>query len=70
MSTIEEIEAEIERLPRDQFFRLLTWLRGRFEDEWDREFEADVKAGKLGQFASEAFAEYRAGRTKPFPTNE
>ena len=64
MSTIEEIEAAIEHLPRDQFFRLLTWLRGRFEDEWDREFETDVKAGKLGRFASEAFAEYRAGRTK------
>ena len=33
MSTVEEIEAAIERLPRDQFFRLLTWLRSRFEDE-------------------------------------
>ncbi len=70
MSTIEEIEAAIERLPRDQFFTLLTWLRGRFADEWDREIEADMKAGKLDQLASEALAEYRAGQTKPFPTNE
>ena len=70
MSAIEEIEAAIERLPRDQFFRLLTWLRGRFEDEWDREIEADVKAGKLDQFAREALAEYRAGQTTPFPPDE
>jgi len=49
MSTIEGIEAAIECLPRDQFFRLLTWLRGRFEDEWDREIEADVKVRKLDQ---------------------
>lgn len=70
MSTIEEIEAAIERLPRDQFFRLLAWLRGRFGDEWDREIDSDVKAGELDQLASEALAEYRAGRTKPFPTNE
>ncbi len=70
MSAIEEIEAAIERLPRDQFFRLLTWLRSRFEDEWDREIEADAKAGKLDQFAREALAEYHAGQTTPFPPDE
>ena len=47
MSTIEEIEAAIERLPRDQFFTLLTWLRNRVADDWDREIEADMKAGQL-----------------------
>jgi hypothetical protein len=70
MSTIEEIEAAIECLPRDQFFRLITWFRERFEAEWDREIEADVKAGKLDLFASEALTEYRAGRTSQFPTDE
>ena len=70
MSTVEEIEAAIERLPRDQFFRLLAWLRGRFEDEWDRQIEEDVKAGLLDQFAREALAEYRAGETRPFPPYE
>ena len=65
MSTVEEIEAAIDGLPRDQFFRLLTWIKSRFENEWDRQIEEDVKAGRLDQFAREALAEYHAGRTKP-----
>lgn len=70
MSTVEEIEAAIAGLPRDQFFRLLTWIRGRFEDEWDRQIEEDVKAGRLERFAQEAIAEYRAGHTTAFPPHE
>jgi len=70
MGTVEEIEAAIERLPRDQFFRLVSWLRDRFADEWDGEIEGDVKAGRLDGFAREAIAEYRAGQTTPFPPDE
>ncbi len=70
MSTIEEIEAAIERLPRDQLFRLIARLRNKFEDEWDRKIEEDVKSGRLDQFAGEALAEYRAGKTRPFPPCE
>ena len=70
MSTVEEIESAIERLPRDQFFRLLAWIRGRYEDEWDRQIAEDVKAGKLDLLAREAVAEYRAGQTTPFPPDE
>lgn len=70
MSTVEEIEAAIERLPRDQFLRLLAWFKSRFEDEWDREIDADIKAGKLDQIACEAVAEYRACKTRPFPADE
>jgi hypothetical protein len=70
MCTVDDIEAAIERLPRDQFFQLLAWLRGRFEDEWDRQIEDDLKAGRLDEFAREALAEYRAGQTSPFPPDE
>ncbi|HIJ72527.1 MAG TPA: hypothetical protein HPP83_00350 [Candidatus Hydrogenedentes bacterium] len=70
MSTIEEIEAAIEQLPRDQLFSLVGWLKGKFEDEWDRQIEEDVKTGKLDALAKEALAEYRAGQTTPFPPRE
>ena len=50
MSTVEEIEAAIERLPRDQFFRLVTWLQDRFEDKWDREVE-DLCSGLEGTWS-------------------
>ncbi len=29
---------------------------------WDKQFEADVKAGKLERFAKEALADFRAGK--------
>lgn len=31
---------------------------------WDKQFETDVKAGKLDRFAEEALADYQAGRCK------
>ena len=70
MSTVKEIEAAIGELPRDQFFQLITWLKGQFEDEWDRQIEDDVKSGKLDYLAREALAEYHSGQTLPFPPDE
>jgi hypothetical protein len=32
---------------------------------WDRQIEADVKAGKFDELAKESIAEHHAGRTKP-----
>jgi hypothetical protein len=70
MSTVEEIESAIEELPPDKLFKLVAWLKERFDEEWDRQIEEDVKAGKLDGLAQEALAEYHAGRTEPFPPIE
>jgi hypothetical protein len=70
MRTVEEIEAAIEQLPRDQFFRLRDWMTSRFEDLWDEQIEEDIKAGRLDHLAQEALAEFRAGLTTPFPPDE
>jgi len=70
MTTVQEIETAIDRLPRDQFYELITWIKGRFEDAWDRQIEEDVKSGKLDKLAKEALVDYRTGRTKPFPPGE
>jgi len=69
MSSVEEIEAAIAGLPRDEFFRLVAWLPERFEDEWDRQIEEDARAGRLDAFAGEALAEYRSGQTRPLPVD-
>ena len=70
MSAVKQIEAAIGELPRDEFFELISWMKGQFEDEWDRQIEDDVKAGRLDHLALEALAEYHAGRTRPFPPDE
>jgi len=41
-----------------------------FQDAWDRQIEADIKAGRLDRLAEEALADHRAGKTRPFPGDE
>ena len=70
MRTFKEIEAAIEQLPRDQLFHLREWLTSRFEEQWDKEIEEDIQAGRLDRLAKEARAEFRTGSTTRFPPDE
>ncbi len=67
MRTVEQIEEAIQKLPRNEFFRLHQWIRERFNDEWDRQIEEDIRAGRLDRSAARAIAEHRAGKSLPFP---
>jgi hypothetical protein len=40
------------------------WFRKYDADEWDREIEADILAGKLESLAADALKAHEAGRTK------
>jgi len=70
MSTVQEIEAAIERLPREELFQITDWISSKFGDAWDRQIEEDIKAGRLDDLAQQALAEFRAGKTTPFPSDE
>lgn len=70
MSTIQEIEEAIEKLPREELFRLTDWLSSRFSDQWDRQIEEDITTGLLDDLAAEAVAEHRAGSSMPMPSDE
>ncbi len=50
MTTLQEIERQIEGLPREQFFELVRHLRERHADEWDRQIEHDAGSGRLREF--------------------
>jgi hypothetical protein len=63
----QEIEQEIAKLPKEEFFRLREQIQHRFDQEWDIQFERDVKNGRLDKLAAAAIAEHRAGNSKPFP---
>ena len=45
--TIEEIKNAIECLSEKERCELNAWLQNWTPDEWDRQMEADVQAGKL-----------------------
>ncbi len=66
MAKVEELANEVQQLSRDELAAFRDWFRKYDSDEWDREIEADILAGRLDSLANEAIAEHKAGRTKSF----
>ena len=64
MARVEELTIEVQQLDRDELAAFRDWFRKYDSDEWDKEIEEDVSAGRLNKLANEAIAEHRAGRTK------
>jgi len=64
MSKVENIEREIQKLTPSELEAFRGWFREYDSDEWDRQIEEDVRAGKLDKLAEEALAAHRAGKSK------
>lgn len=65
MTKLEKIEKDIASLSPGEVARLAEWFAEFRADLWDRQIEADAKAGRLDKIAEQALADHRAGRTKP-----
>ena len=64
MSKVNELKAEIERLPEDEFSELVRWLSEKDWERWDKEIEADSEAGKLDFLVREALDAKAKGTLK------
>ena len=67
MSTVHEIEAAISKLKPKEVKAVAEWLEEFCEEMWDKQIEADAKAGRLDKLMEEAKEDYLAGRCKPLP---
>ena len=47
MTKIEKLQREVLRLSRAELAAFRDWFREYDSDEWDRQIEEDVRAGKL-----------------------
>ena len=65
MSTVQEIETAIQKLKPEEIHEVADWLQDLREELWDKQIDADAKAGRLDKLADKALEDYRAGRTKP-----
>jgi len=54
MAKLEELERVIDGLTEDDYRHFRRWFMERDWERWDREIEADSKAGKLDFLAKEA----------------
>jgi hypothetical protein len=64
MSRMDELKAEIENLPSEEFAEIFRWLTERDWERWDKEIEADSQAGKLDFLVREAHEEKAKGTLK------
>jgi hypothetical protein len=54
IKTLEEIERAVSELSPEDFATFRDWFAKFDAEVWDREFEADVTAGKLDALADKA----------------
>ena len=64
MSKVDELNAEIEQLPSEEFTELFQWLSEKDWERWDQEIEADSQAGRLDFLEREAREEKAKGSLK------
>lgn len=62
MSTVHEIEAAVKKLSPQELSVFREWFADFDAAAWDKQFEADVKAGKLDALADEAIRDLESGR--------
>jgi hypothetical protein len=62
MSSVDEIEEALRRLSPEDRAAFRKWFSEFDADEWDRQFEADVAAGRLDWLIAEAQKDLQEGR--------
>ena len=65
MTTLEEIEAAIAKLPKADFERLSAWIIQKYQTDWDRQIEEDSEAGALDFLIREISDDIDQRRTRP-----
>lgn len=63
MGKLEKIERQIKGLSRKEMAELREWFAAFDAEAWDRQFEADVHAGKLDELAEKALQAHASGTT-------
>lgn len=63
MSKVESIEQQIEKLSSEELAAFRTWYAAFDAEAWDRQFEADVNAGKLDVSADKALRAHSSGQS-------
>lgn len=61
----QELEAAVRKLSPSELDAFSQWFEEFRVDAWDRQFECDVKAGKLDKIGRQVDQRFEAGLPKP-----
>jgi hypothetical protein len=64
MSEVEELEARVRRPPPERLAEFRQWFYKFENDLWDRQIEADAKAGKFAKLVHKARTEFAQGKVR------
>lgn len=64
MNSTREIEEAIAALPKSELEEFRAWFAKFDAENWDEQFEVDVKSGKLSEMAKKAISQHRNYKTK------
>jgi hypothetical protein len=62
MSTIQQLENGVRQLSAEELATFRAWFAEFDAEQWDRQIEADVSAGRLDWLIEEARRDLREGR--------
>ena len=67
MTRIEKLERQVQKLSREELAAFRDWFRRYDSDEWDRQIERDILAGKLHRLGEESISRERRKFPSPRP---
>jgi len=63
VARVEDIENQLRELSSEERTEFREWFVQFDAEDWDRQFQADVEAGKLDALAERALQAHAAGRS-------
>ena len=63
MTRLNRLEEQIRGLSAEELRELRAWFAEFDGENWDRQFEADVNAGRLDRLAEQALRDHDSGRS-------
>ncbi len=67
MMNIDDLQAAVSRLSPEKLVHFSEWFEEFLADQWDRQIEADILAGRLDAARKQADEDFEAGRCTPLP---
>lgn len=63
MEKVEKVERAVQQFSPEELATFRQWFAAFDAEAWDRQFAADVKAGKLDALAEVALRDHAAGKS-------
>ena len=65
--SIKELQSAVSQLSAEELDCFSRWFEEFMAEQWDRQIEADILAGRLDTSAQRADEDFQAGRCTPLP---